>query len=334
MILYDPAGTVSMEPFGIRIPIRDSRATRTFAALAAEAHLGPLVHHWHHKTIGEQIDRKDLLRVHTADYVARLYSDGLEAELLSTFELIDDQGRYHRYAPDQADKPLFELFEGIVHKVAGSVQCARLALNHGFCFYFSGGMHHAYQDHGSGFCLVNDVLIAARKVQAEGLVRKVWIIDADAHKGDGTAAIAQGDATITTLSIHMASGWPLDGPLLLTDGRPNPVFTPSDIDIPIASGEEFRYLARLEQGLRQLDRSGRPQLAIVLAGADPYELDELPSSAGLRLSLPQMLARDQLIYTFLRDRNIPAAFLMAGGYGDHVWQVYAQFLSWALKRIH
>jgi acetoin utilization deacetylase AcuC-like enzyme len=185
-------------------------------------------------------------------------------------------------------------------------------------------------DHGSGFCLINDIVIAARKLQADGSARQIWVIDVDAHKGDGTAALTHGDETITTLSIHMASGWPLDGPPTLDDGRPNPVFIASDIDIPIESGEEKDYVPRLAQGLHQLENMHRPDLAIVVSGADPYEKDELPSTAGLRLSLHQMLERDQLVYRFLRERNIAAAYLMAGGYGDQVWEVYAQFLTWAL----
>lgn len=334
MILYDPAATVSLIPYGIQIPVRDSRATRSFDALVHDRRLAAGLHRWHHATIQETVTRNDLLRVHDPSYVQRLFSDGLEKELLDTYELIDAQGRYHRYAPDQAERPLTDLFGSILQKAAGSVQCARLALRHGFCFYFGGGMHHGHFDHGSGFCPINDIVIAARKLQAEGAARQVWVVDVDAHKGDGTAALTSDDATITTLSIHMASGWPLDGPLYLANGQPNPVFTPSDIDIPIASGEEEDYVGLLANGLQQLEGLGRPDLAIVVSGADPYEKDELPSTAGLRLTAGQMLARDQLVYRFLREREIPAAYLMAGGYGDHVWEVYANFLIWALSEIY
>lgn len=334
MILYDPDITVSMIPYGILIPVRDSRATRTFDALVSRENLASLATRWHCRSVHERLDRQDLVRAHDRSYVDRLYSERLADELVSTYELVDDQGRYNRYAPDQASRPLTELFDRILAKAAGSVQCARMALDHGFCFYFSGGMHHAHSDHGSGFCLINDIVIAARKLQAEHRVDSVWVIDVDAHKGDGTAAITHGDATIRTLSIHMADGWPLDGPRVLTDGAANPVFLPSDIDIPIRAGEETTYLERLRQGLNQLAGKGRPDLAIVVDGADPYENDELPSTADLRLTLAQLLKRDQQIYRFLRSRNIPAAFLMAGGYGDLVWQVYAQFLAWVLSEIY
>jgi acetoin utilization deacetylase AcuC-like enzyme len=331
MILYDPSIPASLLEFGILIPIRDSRTTKTFEALCSEPHLGPHRNLWHRDRITETLNKEDLLRVHSADYVARLYSDRLRDEIISTFELIDSDGQYYRYAPEQASRPLEDLFARIRTKVAGSIQCARLAVTHGFCFYFSGGMHHAHYDHGSGFCLINDIVIAARKLQDEGVVRNIWIIDVDVHKGDGTAALTADDESIMTLSIHMAHGWPLDGLPVLPNGSANPCFTPSNIDIPIASGEDEHYLECLEQGLVQLERLGESDLAIVVSGADPYEKDELPSTAGLKLTLDQMQTRDRMVYQFLRKLRIPAAYLMAGGYGDQVWEVYARFLLWALK---
>jgi acetoin utilization deacetylase AcuC-like enzyme len=93
---------------------------------------------------------------------------------------------------------------------------------------------------------------------------------------------------------------------------------------------ESSYLARLEAGLSTLSQTGPADLAIVVCGADPYEHDELASAGALRLSLEQMFARDQMVYRFLSEREIPAAFLMAGGYGEQVWNVYARFLIWAL----
>jgi acetoin utilization deacetylase AcuC-like enzyme len=330
MILYDPRIPASLIEFGIQIPIRDSRTIKTFQALLDDPKLKSLHKYWHQDRIVEMLTREDLLRVHSAGYVERLFSAVLEQEIISTFELIDAKGKYYRYAPETATRPLTDLFERVLMKSAGTVQAARLALQHGFCFSFTGGAHHAQHDFGNGFCLINDVVIAPRKLQFEKKVDRVWIIDVDAHKGDGTAALTAGDDSIRTLSVHMASGWPLDCPALLADGSPNPSFIPSDIDIPIESGEEPYYLERLRAGLRKLEGGDKADLAIVVCGADPYEKDELPSAAPLKLSLNQMFERDRLIYTWLKERNIPAVFLMAGGYGDEVWRVYAQFLLWVL----
>lgn len=334
MILYDKSIPVSIEEFGIQIPIRDSRSRKTLQALLDDPLLASLSKQWHCGTINETLLREDLLRVHSAEYVERLYSDTLEQEIISTFELIDDEGKYHRYAPENATRPLTELFHRLVRKVGGTVQASRLALEHGFSFSFTGGAHHAQHDYGNGFCVINDIVVAARKLQFEQKVGRVWVIDVDAHKGDGTAAITEGDDTIRTLSVHMASGWPLDGQPTFKDGSPNLSFVPSDIDIPIESGEEGEYCNQLHAGLMQLGADGNADLAIVVCGADPYEDDELPSTAPLKLSLSQMFERDKLLYNWLKDRNIPSAFLMAGGYGDEVWKVYAQFLLWVLHKRH
>jgi acetoin utilization deacetylase AcuC-like enzyme len=332
MILYDPTLPVGYFEYGIRIPVNDSRTVKTFEFLKGAPGLGPTIQRWHKDRISASVTRDDLLRAHTPAYVNDLYSDRLEQRIMAAYELIDSQGRYYRYDPGQAKRPLTDLFQRALLKAAGSFQCAELALGHGFCFYFAGGAHHAHADHGHGFCLINDVVIAARKMQVERPVRKVWIIDTDAHKGDGTAAITAGDDSIVSLSIHMAHGWPLDGPPILADGSANPSFIPSDIDIPIEAGDEAHYVESLRQGLNRLASSSPADLAIVVSGADPYAKDELPSATGLKLSLDQLLARDQLVYRFLKKTGVPAAFLMAGGYGDHVWEVFARFLAWVLPQ--
>ena len=330
MILYDDSQKESLIEFGIEIPVLLSRVLNTFEFLKAHPVLGPKIDQWHIRHIAETVSQQDLKRVHSGDYVAKLFSAGLEKEIISTFELIDEAGNYYRYNPERATRPLTQLFDRILTIVAGTVQSCRLALAKEFCFAFSGGMHHAQHAYGAGFCIVNDIVIAIRKLQAEGLIRTAWVIDIDAHKGDGTAALTQGDDTITTLSIHMANGWPLDGDEYDQHGNFNPSFTPSDIDIPMAKGEDHRYIPRLQEGLKRLDGFPRPDLALVVCGADPYFKDELPSTSDLRLSLAQLKERDLLTYKFLKDRHIPRAYLMAGGYGESCWEVYAQFLEWSL----
>ncbi|MGE5258864.1 MAG: histone deacetylase [Hyphomicrobiales bacterium] len=330
MILYDQRQPHSVFEFGIEIPVMDSRASETFARLSSHPVLGPRVGFWHIDRIQEQITREDLLRVHSADYVGRLFSAQLQAEIIRTFELVDADGHYHRYDPGKASLPLTALFDRILVRAAGTIQCCRTALERGFCFYFGGGMHHAQKDHGAGFCIVNDLVIALRRLQAEGRIGTAWVIDVDAHKGDGTAAITAEDDSICTLSIHMARGWPLDQPEYDAAGRFNPSFVPSTIDIPIEAGEDHLYNEQLKDGLDGLSGYPRPDLVLIVCGADPYELDELPSTAGLRLTLTQLLERDQLVYSFLAAQGIPGAYVMAGGYGSNSWRVYTQFLEWVL----
>jgi acetoin utilization deacetylase AcuC-like enzyme len=330
MIIYDKNLKEGLTEFGIEIPVHHSRAARTFEKLKNHKILGPKIDQWFISSINETITRNDLLRVHSNDYVARLYSDKLEDEIIRTFELIDDNGRYFRYNPDKATIPLTQLFDRLLFKVAGTVQCCRVALKKEFCFAFGGGMHHAKSDYGAGFCLVNDIVIALRKLQAENLIRSAWVIDLDAHKGDGTAVLTEEDSSITTLSIHMARGWPLDGEAYDQQGRLNPSFVPSDIDIPVAAGEDHLYVAKLEEGLEKLVNNGAPDIALVLAGSDPYEKDELPSTGELNLSLSQLKERDLLVYHFLKAHEIPSAYVTAGGYGKRSWEVDWQFIEWAL----
>ncbi|MGB5750448.1 MAG: histone deacetylase [Desulfobacterales bacterium] len=330
MILFDDSQKESLIEFGIEIPVLYSRVLKPFEFLKSHEILGPKRDQWHIGKIDETINRDDLLRAHSGEYIEELFSAGLENEIINTFELIDKAGNYYRYNPHRATLPLTQLFDRILTIVAGTVQCGRVALAKGFCFAFSGGMHHGQYAYGDGFCMVNDIVIAIRKLQAEGLIRTAWVIDIDAHKGDGTAALTKGDDSITTLSIHMANGWPLDGDEYDADGKFNPSFTPSDIDIPMVKGEDDLYIPRLQEGLNQLDRWPHPDLALVVSGADPYFKDELPSTSDMKLSLAQLKERDLLTYNFLKERDIPRAYLMAGGYGESCWEVYAQFLEWAL----
>jgi len=330
MIIYSEGSHDSLERYGILIPIRDSKFRRTFAELRAHPVLGPRQSEWYLQQEQRSITREDIRRAHTEQYVERLFSQALEREIIRAFELLDSNGMYNRYDPTRATRPLDKLLERAMYNIGGGYQCCRVALDRGFCFYFGGGAHHAQPDYGKGFCLLNDIVIVLRKAQAEGLIRSAWVIDVDAHKGDGTAVITRGDDSIRTLSVHMAGGWPLDEAEFDPSGRLNPSFIPSDVDIPIDLGEEREYVPRLERGLQELSRISSPDLALVVSGADPYEHDELPSTRSLGLSKKQMMERDTLIYSFLKARDIPSAYLMSGGYGEKTWEVYYQFLEWAL----
>ncbi|NBB90584.1 MAG: histone deacetylase [Spirochaetes bacterium] len=337
MILYTPDPRAALSAYGIAIPIGPNATRQALDNLRREPDVAPLLEAALTPRGDTNITRADLERVHSEEYVGRLYSKRVTLEIQRTFELIDSEGKYHRYDPDRAERPLDELFEFALQTVAGSYECCRHALEHGSCFYLGGGMHHGKRETGDGFCLVNDVVLAARKIQADDRAQRIWIIDLDVHKGDGTAELTVGDDSIRTLSIHMARGWPLDRRERLPDGSLHPSHIPSDIDVPIAEGDEGTYAPRLEEALEQLaelDASEAPDLAIVLYGADPYEYDELPSSGGIKLTLSQMADRDELVYRFLADRHIPRAYLKAGGYGMRAADPITRFLRWYLLEEH
>jgi len=332
MILTDRRLHFQYTDYGILIPIRTSKVTKVLEHLEKLPALQGRT--WQVGAITERVDRQALERVHDPKYVGRLFGPDLKAEILTAYELIDADGHHHRYAPETAVKPLTRFFEDVaLLHVAGTTQTCRLALEHGWAFFTGGGMHHGHRDRGTGFCLVNDLVIAVRTLQAEGQIKLAWIIDVDAHKGDGTASVTAGDDSILTLSIHMAQGWPLDPETTAERGDDNPSLIPSNIDIAQELGEDTEYLPRLSAGLEQLkalalEKHGRlPDLVLVVDGADPYEKDELPSTSSMRLTLAQLLERDRLLDRFLTSHQLPSAWLNAGGYGDHVWEVYAQFLE-------
>ncbi len=314
--------------FGILIPIRYDKQEMVYRGLADGVLRDVPEELWLRSPSCTGIGKEDLLRAHSPAYVERLFSAAVDEEAKRTFELVDEKGMFRRYDPSRATRPLSDLLVRALAITRGTLECCETALDTGFAYYLGGGMHHAMRDHGAGFCLVNDIVTALRRLQAGGRIRTAWIVDLDAHKGDGTAALTAGDDSLRTLSIHMADGWPLDSPVYDAAGVFNPSHTPGDIDIGIPRGGDADYLPSLAAGLEKL--SGllpRPDIALVVDGADPYEKDELPSTAGLALSKEALLERDMLVYDFLAGRGIPGAWVMAGGYGRHSWEIYVNFLE-------
>ena len=328
MLLYNPDCGMALSDFGIGIPIRFDKPEMVYRALKEGPLAGYPEESWRRRPSCTGITREDLVRVHSLSYVDRLFDPRtVDKEILRTFELIDEKGNYNRYDPTKAKRPLADLVKRSLGSCQGVYEGGRTALETGFAFVLAGGAHHAMRDFGAGFCVTNDVVVPLRKLQAEGRIGTVWVIDVDAHKGDGTAALTYGDDTIRTLSIHMAKGWPLDAPEYDVSGRYNPSYTPSDIDIGIEEGEDARYVPELKLGLEKLLAFPKPDLVLVVDGSDPYEKDELPSTKPLSLSLETMLERDLLLYEFLSGRGIPSVWIMAGGYGRHSWEVYVNFLG-------
>ena len=187
---------------------------------------------------------------------------------------------------------------------AGATMAAcRAALREGCAANLAGGTHHAFHDRGEGYCVFNDAAIAARAMQAEGRVERVVIIDCDVHQGNGTAAILAGDPTTFTFSIHGAKNFPFQK-------------EKSDLDIELPDGTgDVVYLDALQRGLTAALDHANADLAIYLAGADPFEDDRL---GRLKLTRQGLAARDEHVLTACRDRGIPVAIAMAGGYARRV----------------
>jgi acetoin utilization deacetylase AcuC-like enzyme len=255
-----------------------------------------------------------------------------EIEIKKTFELINEDGSYNRYEPDIAKKDLRELIDPILMQTSGTLAACVYALTNKFAFSIGGGFHHAMTFGGRGFCLVNDIVFSAQQLINQKLTNQVWIIDVDAHKGDGCAQMTENNSQITTFSIHMEEGWPLDSEKLDSEKNLNPWFIPSNIDIGINSKNHHKYNQLLEEGLNSLKEDyPHPDLAIIVQGSDPYEHDGLTSSSHLHLTKKELLERDILVYEFLKKNNIPQAYVISGGYGEEAYQIYNQFIDYLNK---
>jgi acetoin utilization deacetylase AcuC-like enzyme len=230
---------------------------------------------------------EDVLRVHTPAYVQKLQTDSLTLSERMKLEI----------PVSESTVQAFWLAAG------GSILAGRQALRDGFAANLSGGFHHAYPDHGEGFCMLHDVAIAIRALQARGEIRTAMTVDTDVHHGNGTAAIFANDPSVYTLSIHQENNYPMPKP-------------PSDQDIGLDDGtRDAEYLAALEKGLIHSLKTITPNLIFYVGGADPYREDQL---GGLALTMEGLQKRDRLVFEHARRRGIPVASTMAGGYARRV----------------
>jgi acetoin utilization deacetylase AcuC-like enzyme len=334
MILYHHLLNWDLGHYGIEVPLLNDRAALAFQSLSDQF---PQLKEFDFSGISK-LGKESLLLAHDEDFVKRLLdAESIEREIINCYELIDENGQFNRYNPKKSTEPLSKLGELLLQHCAVSSYAIKLALEKGWSYFLGGGLHHAMSFGGRGFCLINDVVIGIRKLQKENPGLTAWVIDVDVHKGCGTAEMTKDDPSIQTLSIHMAHGWPLDGPKRDESGNLFPWYLPSTVDIAIGEGEEEDYLPRLEEGLNSLLKSSgkKPDLAVIVQGADPYEEDELESSQGIKLSLEAMLERDKLVENWLSQKEIPRAYTMGGGYGKNSWKVYAKFFKWiAHKKIN
>src|ERR1700724_2198595 len=208
---------------------------------------------------------EDVLRVHTPAYVQKLQTDSLTLSERMKLEI----------PVSESTVQAFWLAAG------GSILAGRLCLRDGFAANLSGGFHHAYPGHGEGFCMLHDVAIAIRTLQAAGAIRTAMTVDTDVHHGNGTAAIFANDASVFTLSIHQENNYPVPKP-------------PSDQDIGLADGTgDAEYLDALSEGLGKAFSRFAPELVFYVGGADPYREDQL---GGLALTLEGLRKGDELVF--------------------------------------
>jgi len=233
-----------------------------------------------------EVGEADVLRVHSHAYWWKV---------VEGFEALDELRLEMPYT--------HELARAFRAMAQGSVLAAQAALEHGFAANIGGGFHHACPDHGEGFCMLHDVAIAIRRVQADGAARKAVVIDTDVHQGNGTAVVFRNDPSVFTFSIHQENNYPVPK-------------AESDLDVGLrdgATGEE--YLRVLERHVPAILDAHRPDLVAYVAGTDPYREDQL---GGLDLGLDDILARDRLVFSEAKRRGVPVFATFAGGYARRI----------------
>jgi len=264
---------------------------------------------------------RDVLLVHTPAYVEKLQTGTLSAREELELEV--------PYSPELVDA--FWLAAG------GSILAADHALNDGVAISIGGGFHHAFPDHGEGFCVIHDVAIAIRRMQRDGKIHNAMTVDCDVHQGNGTAAIFAGARTaseplpsVPHFMHHQAAAAAVPPKSRMHSGFSGDVFTISlhqennypawkpassiDVDLPDDIGDDY-YLAWLDNALSSGLRQFQPELICYLAGADPYREDQL---GGLSLTIEGLKKRDELVFRVARARGIPVMVTLAGGYAVKV----------------
>lgn len=194
---------------------------------------------------------------------------------------------------------------------AGTLMAGRLALQYGAAGNTAGGSHHAAFDYGAGFCVFNDVAVAARNLLAEALVKRVLVVDLDVHHGDGTARIFRDDSRVYTFSMHCQDNWPREKP-------------PSDYDIGLPKGAaDEMYMETLEQTLEGVINRSNPDIVFYNAGVDPHKDDRL---GLLELSDEGLNARDRFVAQTCGRKGIPIVGVLGGGYSANADEVVARHM--------
>jgi acetoin utilization deacetylase AcuC-like enzyme len=227
----------------------------------------------------------ELALVHTREYLSRLGDGTMTDDDLRELELPWSR----------------EMVDGFRLMAGGTIETARLAREQAVAVHAGGGLHHAFPNHGEGFCPLNDVAVAVRVLQRNGIER-VAIVDLDVHHGNGNAFVFESDARVFTFSMHQQHNYPMWKPR-----------SSLDIGLPDGAGDE-RYLHDLQAALPKV-LAANPQFVFYLAGADPYEQDQL---GGLRLTLDGLRRRDRLVLETVGRARVPIAVTFSGGYARRV----------------
>ncbi len=230
---------------------------------------------------------EDLLLVHSAEYIGKLRRNELNQAERNRLEI--------RWTEET--RQAFWLATG------GTILAARQAMKKGWAMNLGGGFHHAFAEHGEGFCAVNDVAVAIRKLQNEGMLRRAMTVDTDVHQGNGTASIFARDNSVFTVSLHQEDIYP--EPKQRSD---------IDVNLPPGIGDDD-YLAMMERSLLNAFELFTPELVIYLAGADPFREDQL---GGLSLSERGLMRRDSIVFAHARRSGAAVAIVLAGGYARDV----------------
>jgi len=229
----------------------------------------------------------DVLLVHTPEWVGKLRNGTVSYQEILRLEI-----PYSR-----------RMVEAFWLAAGGTTLAARHAVQNRVGFNLGGGFHHAFPDHGEGFCAINDIAVAIRCLQHEGVIRRAMVVDCDVHHGNGTASIFAGDDSVFTLSIHQFNNYPSEKP-------------PSSLDIHLPDGtNDGEYLNRLGNGYRAALTMFQPELILYVAGADPYLDDQL---GGLSLTFEGLMERDRLVIWTAMTHKVPVAIVLAGGYAANV----------------
>lgn len=254
---------------------------RKYAAIVERLEREGIVRRTEMITPGPATD-EELLLAHTPEYVRKL-----KTNTLSQVE------RWRMEIPFSA-----EILEAFRIAVGGTIRAAEEALDAGISVHIGGGFHHAFADHGEGFCVLNDIAVAARRLVRDKRVGRFMVIDCDLHQGNGTADIFKSDRHAFTFSIHQQDNYPADK-------------ASSSLDVGLEDGaSDAEYLAALSVVGEIMDADA-PGIVFYVAGADPYKHDML---GGLALTIDGLRARDSLVMREARRRSIPVATVLAGGY--------------------